>query len=163
MVNAVTSDDVSLAHTECGEIEVRERNGRAWVQLNGPSSKCRFCGHLISEHVMNSFAPHYYQPLSISDLDQGLPKLARHPADPAALLRRVVVDEAAEIEFLFCPACASEKGTRQSLCYRRRIGVGEVVGDPEQCARIDDPEIRVALAIARVLFAPADVTAQGLE
>lgn len=162
MVNAVTSDDVSLGETSQGELEVRERNGRAWVQLNGPTSQCRFCGHHISEHVMNSHPPHYYEPLRISDLDMSMPQLARHPEDSAALLKRVTVAEDAEIEFLFCSACADAKGTDQSLCYRRRLGVGEIVGAPGQCARIDDPELRVALAIAQVLFAPTGAAAPDL-
>ena len=111
----------------------QERNGVAFRRLAG-SYDCPFCSHDIEFHLMTSGQPHFFSPATDDDYRRWLasegPNLSRVEDGRGRWVkaRRHVVARGAELQTLFCRACAQELSTDQVMCFQRTLAVGELVG-----------------------------------
>ena len=107
----------------------QERNHGAWRRFAPDGVHCPYCKHDGSRHLITSGQPHFYRPSTAAERRDPRQQLYRHdlPGD-TVLAARVTVARNAEIVTAFCTACADELHTHQAMCFKRTLGVGEVVG-----------------------------------
>ena len=106
------------------------RNGGAWERFSPDGDTCRYCPHDMTHHLMSSGQPHFFRKATPAEEHDPFVLLYQHnpPEGGAALVRRMVVANRAELITAYCLACAESMGTAQVLCYQRNLAIGEVIG-----------------------------------
>ena len=91
------------------------------------SDFCQFCTHHYVSHIGTTKQPHFFK--HVEEYDDR--KFLHKRKEDGIYLTKMVVDDYDVLKNLFCEQCAKELETEQVLCYRKRYGVGEIIGDVE--------------------------------
>ncbi len=106
------------------------RNHGAWRRFSLDGTRCPYCPHDGSLHLVQSAQPHFYRRATADEETSPFTRLYRYraPGGDPVLVRRMTVARNAEIVAAYCTACAEGMRTSQVVCYQRNVAVGEVVG-----------------------------------
>ena len=119
---------VKLA-SEVNEGNVRGAVDNYFSRLEEACGDCAFCGCGQEHHSVNALLnAHFFKPPKTMDEWVNARWKGVDSRGETVSLTKVTVDEKPVARAVFCRKCASELETRQTVCYRETVGVGEVVG-----------------------------------
>ena len=99
-----------------------------------PELPCPFCNCKAYKHRIKAKRPYYYRPVTEADTNRQKHRLDGYGGQ----FVRVYVGKRAQVETMYCQACAKRSDTYQVVCLTTNIGIGEVVGASEE-ARVGAP------------------------
>ena len=118
----------------------------AWFRFSVGELHCPYCRHHAVEHILQAKQPYFFRPITFKEWMDPDTKATRFlSADGlVTIVTKEVVDDHADVIGVACRLCTEDLGTVQVLCFRRSIGIGELVGKPVDMPRFRFKDTEIA-------------------